>query len=175
MPLTSNPKSYGVREIKIISIPAGTTISLPAAQKLTIKEVLTSGELRGNDALVATAAFLSHVEWSLENGGMAFDAIKAMTGRTVTGTGTTPNQKNTITAKAGDSMPYFKILGKVLTDDGSDVHCIIYSAKLTDGFEGEWSDGEFFVQGCSGIGVADSAGKIYDLVHNETAAALPSS
>lgn len=172
MPLTSNPKNFGLRQITLVSIPAGTTVALPAAQTLSFKEVLTSGELRGNDATVAIAAFLDKVEWSLEAGGLSFDAIKAMTGRTVTASGTTPNQKNVITAKAGDAYPYFKIYGKVINDDGSDLHCLIYKAKLTDGLEGEWKDGEFFIQSASGVGVDDGT-KIYDLVHNETATTVP--
>jgi len=174
MPLTSNPKVFGLRQITLVSIPAGTTVALPAAQTLSFKEVLTSGELRGNDATVAIAAFLDKVEWTLESGGLSFDAIKVMTGRTVSASGTTPNQKNTILARAGDTYPYFKIYGKIMNDDGSDLHCLIYKAKLLDGLEGEWKDGEFFIQSASGIAVDDGS-KLYELVHNETATTVPAS
>jgi hypothetical protein len=172
MPLTSDTKPFGLRQITLVPLPSGTAVALPAAQTMSFKEALTSGELRGNDATVAVAAIVDKVEWELEAGGISFDAIKVMTGRTITASGTTPSQKNTILARAGDTYPYFKIYGKVINDDGSDLHVLIYKAKLTDGLEGEWSDGEFFIQSASGIAV-DNGTKLYELVHNETATTVP--
>ena len=172
MPLTSNTKPFGLRQVTLVPLPSGTAVALSAAQTLSFKEALTSGELRGNDATQAIAAITDKVEWSLEAGGISFDAIKVLTGRTIAGTGTTPNQKNTILARAGDTYPYFKIYGKVVNDDGSDIHCLIYKAKLTDGLEGEWKDGEFFIQSASGIAV-DNGTKMFELIHNETATTVP--
>ena len=172
MSLTSDIKPFGLRQITLVPLPSGTAVALSAAQRLNFKEALTSGELRGNDATVAIAAYLDKVEWELEAGGLSFDAIKVLTGRTITASGTTPNQKNTILARAGDTYPYFKIYGKVVNDDGSDLHCLIYKAKLLDGLEGEWKDGEFFIQSASGIAVDDGS-KLYELVHNETATTVP--
>jgi hypothetical protein len=174
MPLTSDVKPFGLRQITLVPLPSGTPVALTAAQTMSFKEALTSGELRGNDATVAIAAITDKIEWSLEAGGLSFDAIKVLTGRTITATGTTPNQKNTILARAGDTYPYFKIYGKIVNDDGSDIHILLNKCKLTDGLEGEWKDGEFFIQSAKGIAVDDGT-KIYDLVHNETAATVPAS
>ncbi len=172
MPLTSNVKPFGLRQITLVPLPTGTAVVLPAAQTLSFKESLISGELRGDDAVQAIAAITDKIEWSLEAGGISFDAIKVLTGRTIAATGTTPSQKNTITIAAGDTYPYFKIYGKIINDDGSDVHCLIYKAKLTDGLEGEWKDGEFFIQSASGIAISNGT-KIAELVHNETATTVP--
>jgi len=172
MPLTSNVKPFGLRQITLVPLPTGTAVVLPAAQTLSFKESLVSGELRGDDAVQAIAAITDKIEWSLEAGGISFDAIKVMTGRAIAATGTTPAQKNTMIIAAGDTYPYFKIYGKVLNDDGSDVHCLIYKAKLTDGLEGEWKDGEFFIQSASGIAISNGT-KIAELVHNETATTVP--
>ena len=174
MPLTSNIKPFGLRQITLVPLPSGTAVVLPAAQTLSFKESLISGELRGDDAVQAIAAITDKIEWSLEAGGISFDAIKVMTGRTITASGTTPAQKNTMLIAAGDTYPYFKIYGKVVNDDGSDVHCLIYKAKLTDGLEGEWKDGEFFIQSASGIAITNGT-KIAELVHNETATTVPAS
>jgi hypothetical protein len=174
MPLTSNTKPFGMRQITLVPLPSGTAVVLPSAQELKFAEQLTSGELRGDDAIQAIAATTSAVEWELTAGGLSFDAIKVMTGRTIATSGTTPNQKNTILARAGDTYPYFKIYGKVVNDDGSDIHCLIYKAKLTDGLEGEWKDGEFFIQSASGIAV-DNGTKLYELIHNESATTVPAS
>lgn len=174
MPLTSDIKPFGLREITLVPLPSGTAVKLSASQTLSFSEALTSGELRGNDATQAIAAYLDKVEWELEAGGLNFDAIKVLTGRTITASGTTPSQKNTILARAGDTYPYFKIYGKVINDDGSDVHCLIYKAKLTGGLTGEWKDGEFFIQGASGVAI-DNGTKLYELIHNETTASVPAS
>ncbi len=174
MPLTSNTKPFGLRQVTLVPLPSGTAVALSAAQTLSFKEALTSGELRGNDATQAIAAIVDKVEWSLEAGGISFDAIKVLTGRTITATGTTPAQKNTILARAGDTYPYFKIYGKIINDDGSDIHVLIYKAKLTDGLEGEWKDGEFFIQSASGIAIDDGS-KMFEMVHNETATTVPAS
>lgn len=174
MPLTGTTRPFGLREITLVPLPSGTAVKLPAAQTLSFKEALTSGEMRGNDATVSVVAITDKVEWELEAGGISLEAIKVLTGRTITATGTTPNQKNTILARAGDTYPWFKIYGKSVGDDAGDIQVLIYKAKLTDGLEGEFKDGEFFIQGCSGIAVDDGT-KLYEIVQNETAANVPAS
>lgn len=174
MPLTSTTRPFGMRQITVVPIPTGTAVQLPAARTLSFSESLTSGELRGNDATVAIAGFLDRVEWELESGGISLEALKVMTGRAIAASGTTPNQVNTMVAKAGDVYPYFKIYGKIINDDGSDVHILLHKCKLLEGLEGEFADGEFYIQNCSGIAIDDGT-KLYSIVHNETAANVPAS
>ena len=174
MPLTSSTKPFGLRQITLVPLPSGTAVVLPAALTLSFKESLISGELRGDDAVQAIAAITDKVEWSMEAGGLSFEAIKVMTGRTIAATGTTPSQKNTLTIAAGDNMPYFKIYGKVVNDDLSDVHALLHKCKLTGGLEGEFKEGEFYVQSCEGVAISNGT-KIAELVHNETATTVPAS
>lgn len=174
MPLTSNTKPFGLRQLTVVPLPSGTAVVLPSALTLSFKESLISGELRGDDAVQAIAAITDKIEWSLESGGISFDALKVMTGRTITTSGTTPAQKNIITIAAGDTLPYFKIYGKVVNDDGSDVHCLMHKCKLTGGLEGEFKDGEFYIQACEGVAISNGT-KIAELVHNETATTVPAS
>jgi hypothetical protein len=172
MALTGTIRPFGARQITLVPLPSGTAVALPAAQTLSFKEALTSGELRGNDSTVSVVAVTDKVEWSLEAGGISLEAIKVMTGRTIALTGTTPNQKNVILARAGDTYPWFKIYGKIVSDAADDVHVLIYKCKLTDGLEGEFKDGEFFIQSCSGIAVDDGT-KLYEIIQNETATTVP--
>ena len=174
MPLTSSTKPFGLRQITLVPLPSGSAVVLPAALTLSFSESLISGELRGDDAVQAIAAITDKIEWSLEAGGMSFEAIKVMTGRTIAASGTTPSQKNTLTIAAGDTMPYFKIYGKVVNDDGSDIHCLLHKCKLTGGLEGEFKEGEFYVQKCEGVAITNGT-KIAELVHNETATTVPAS
>ena len=62
MPLTSNTKPFGLRQVTLVPLPSGTAVALSAAQTLSFKEALTSGELRGNDATQAIAAITDKVE-----------------------------------------------------------------------------------------------------------------
>jgi hypothetical protein len=175
MALTGTIRAFGLRDVKITPLPSGTQVDLPNAMTMTFVERLTSGELRGDDATQAVVAMTDAVEWELEAGAISLEAWAAMTGRTITLTGTTPNQVNTYTANAGDVYPYFKIYGKSVGDGADDVHVKINKAKCTGGIEGEFKDGEFWVTKCSGIAIDPGATGIYDVVQNETATTLPAS
>jgi hypothetical protein len=167
MALIGTIRNFGLRDIKLTPIPAGTQVDLPAAMTLSFKEALVSGEMHGD-----VVAITDKVEWEIEAGGLSLEAVKVMTGRAIALTGATPNQKNVVLARAGDTMPYFKIYGKSVGDGIDDVHVLIYKAKLTEGLEGEWKDGEFYVQKCAGIAIDDGT-KLYEIVQNETGTTVP--
>lgn len=168
-------KPFGLREIKLVNMAGDTVVSLPAATKLGFQERLVSGEMRGNDVVQALVAITDAVEWSLENGGLSLEAWAMMTGRTVTETGTTPSQVNTMNIDGGQVYPYFKVYGKSIGENANDdIHVKLYKCKLTAPLEGEFTDGEFFVTSCSGLALPDGVNGIADVVQNETAAALPS-
>lgn len=172
MALAGTLRPFGLREITVKR--SGAPVKLPAAMTLSFKEVLNSGEMHGNDATQAVVAVADKVEWSLESGGISLEAFTEMTGRAIVLSGTGTTEVNTMTARAGDIYPYFEIRGRSVGDDSGDIHVILPKCKLTDGMQGEFKDGEFFVTSCSGIAVDDGTA-LYQLVQNETAAALPTS
>jgi hypothetical protein len=163
---------FGLREIKLVNA-AAASVTLNAAQTMTFKERIKSGELSGNDKTLAVVAFSDAVEWELEEGGISLAAYAMMTGRTAALTGTGTAELVTLNADAATAFPYFKIYGKSLGDAGDDVHVKVYKAKIIGGIEGQFADGEFFVSKCSGVAIDDGSTGIYDIVHNETTAALP--
>lgn len=184
MPLTDNSLPYGLRDIKITpytdaaGVTLGTTsIDLPAARTLSFTDTEDFEELRGDDQVVATHGNGSRVEWELESGGLPFAAFKAMAGGTITDNGTTPAQKRIYSKKVTDQRPFFRIEGQVISDNGGDLHCVIYRCKATGELSGEFSDGAFFLTSASGVGLAVPSGvnvdKLYDFVMNETAIAIP--
>ncbi len=178
MPLTVTPLPFGLRDIKIKPMAAGTetpgtAVDLPNAQTLSFSETSDSEELRGDDGLVAVHELGAAVDWELEAGGISFEAVKALYGGTITETGTTPNQKKTYAKLDTDIRPYAEIEGQVISDSGGDLHCIIYKAKATGELSGEFADGQFFITGASGRGIGTTAGrKLYDFVQNESATAI---
>jgi hypothetical protein len=162
---------FGLREVKLVGVSA--SISLNAAQTMTFKERVKSGELSGNDKTLATAASSDAVEWELEEGGISLAAYALLTGRAAVLDAGVGDSTLTLAAAAQVEFPYFKIYGKSVGDVGDDVHVKVYKAKVLGGIEGQFADGEFFVSKCSGVAIDDGANGIYDIVHNETAAALP--
>lgn len=172
MPLSGSLRPFGLRDIKITPISGGSQVDLPAAMTLSFKEVTTSGEMRGDDATVALVAFADRVEWELEAGGISLEAYAIMTGRTIVTSGTTPAQKNTLTAVAGEDYPYFKLYGQSIGDEGGDIHVLLPKCKIMEGIEGEFTDAEFYVTTCTGIAISDGT-KLYEIVQNETQTAVP--
>lgn len=168
-------KPFGLRDVKLTSIDGATQVDLPNSQTMRFSEVLTSGELRGDDATRSIVAYTDKVEWELSAGGISLEAYALMTGRSLATAGTTPNQTKTLTASAGDVFPYFKIYGKSVGDGADDIHVKIWKAKLMQPIEGTYQDGEFLVTSCSGVAIDDGSNGIFDIVQNETAANLPTS
>lgn len=163
----------GLSDIKVTNIAGSTQADLPAAQTLKFTERVVSAELRGDGKTIAVVSEVDAVEWELEAGGIPIDAYALMTGRTVITSGTTPGRDSTLTGAGAERLPYFKLYGKSLGDGTDDVHVKLFKCKLTKPMEGEFKDGEFFVTACSGIAIDDGTNGIYDIVMNETAAALP--
>ena len=165
-------KPFGIRDIKVTDISGTTQVDLPVAQKMACKERFVSAELHGDDSLKDVQTFTDALEWELEAGGIPLDAYAIMTGRSIATADTTPTETSTMVASAGDVMPYFKIYGKAI-DGAGDIHILIHKCKLNAPIEGEFADGSYYVTKASGLAIDDETTGIYEMVQNETAAALP--
>lgn len=165
---------YGLRDIKITSLDGATQVDLPAARTLTWSETSVSDELRGDDTIVSAIAFVEGLEWTLEAGGISLEAYALLTGETVVSTGVTPNRQQKITRQAGRSYPYVKVYGRSLGDQGDGAWILLNKVKVNT-MEGNMTNQEFYITNCSGTGIKDASGNLYDLIKLETDAALPTS
>lgn len=172
---------YGLREVKLTPLGVGggtpgTALKLPLSRTFEFSDTESFNQLRGDDGVAASHGDGCVVNWSLEAGGISFEAYAAMAGGAVVSTGVTPNVKKTYSKKTTDARPYFKAEGRALGDTGGDVHGIVYRAKATGDIGGTWGDGEFFLTKASGEGYGSlESGKTdlaYDFVGNETATAI---
>ena len=96
----------------------------------------------------------------------------ALSGGTITDSGTTPNKKRVFRKLGRQSRPWNLFEGQVISDSGGDVHAILYRCRATEELEGEFSDGEFFLTSGSGQALPllnDTMDVLYDIVQNETA------
>lgn len=183
MALAAVPLPYGLRDVKVQKLTddgtalVGAQIDLPYSRTFNFKETEEFEELRGDDQLVATHGAGPIVEWELESGGLSFEAVSAMYGGTVTTSGVSPNLKKRWRKLVTDTRPYFRVEGQSISDSGGDVHGIVYRCKATDDFEGEMSDGSFFLTSGKGQGMGNliagpDFGASYDFVQNETVTAI---
>lgn len=177
MALPTYALPYGLRDVKLKPYTTGETIGaavdLPASRVFSFSETEDFEELRGDDSVISTHGNGPTVDWSLEAGGISVDVYKVIAGGTVVSSGTTPNEKKTYTKLGTDARPYFQAEGQVIADNGGDFHAIVYKCKAEGEIGGEFSDTTFFLTSCSGRGIPRlDNGKVYDLVHNETAVAI---
>jgi hypothetical protein len=174
---------YGIRDIKVTpyTTPAadvlGTpSVDLPYARTLSWTETEDFEELRGDDQIITTKGKGPEVEWELEAGGISFEALKVIDGGTVTTSGVTPAEKKVYKKLVTESKPFFKIEGQVISDSGGDVHLVMDRCRASGDFEGEFTDGEFFLTACAGVAlgsnIATRLGVIFEFTQNETAAAI---
>lgn len=182
MPLgTAYP--FGMRDIKITPFTSaatetlGTPIDLPAARTLSFTEAESFEELRGDDKVITARGTGPGVEWELEAGGYTPAVVAAIYGGTLEETGVTPAQVSTLQKKATDSRPFFKAEGQAISDNGGDVHVVLYRCRATGDFEGEFADGSWFLTNASGSAFPSQAAAtedvLYDIVYNETETAIP--
>lgn len=174
--MTDPTLPYGLRDVRLTPYNAagvlGTGVDLPISQTLSFSEAEEFEELRGDDALAAVRGQGPTVEWDLEAGGISLAAWAVLAGGTLTTSGTAPARKTTVAKLGTDVRPYFKIEGQAISDSGGDFHVVIYKARCNDAIEGTLEGGTFFVTSCSGIAIADSGNKLYDIVRNEAAVAI---
>lgn len=164
---------YGCREVRVKN-GAAASVKNNAAQTLKFKESITSANLMGNDTVVATKTFVTHMELEFEAGGMDLDFYAALTGRTVTTTGTGSAEIATLPITGGESFPYVALYGKMLGEGTDDLHVKFLKCKVTE-IDGEFKEGGFSVSKCKLVAIPDSAAsnKVAELVANETATTLP--
>lgn len=181
MALPAYAQPYGLRDVKLTPLGAdgstpGTAVDLPASQTFKFSESEDFEDLRGDDKLIAQHGSGPVINWELESGGISLEAYAVMAGGTVTTSGTTPNIKKTYKKSALQQRPYFKAEGQAISDNGGDLHGIVYKCKATDDLEGEMADASFWVSSAGGIGLASTESghtdDLYDFVHNETAVAI---
>lgn len=176
MALANNVLPFGLRDVKLTPYDdagaLGTAVDLPASQTFSFTESEDFEELRGDDGVIAIRGKGASVEWSLEAGGISFEAWKVLAGGTITSSGTTPALKKSFKKNVGDVRPYFKAEGQSISDSGGDFHGVVFKARASDSLEGEQADGEWWVSSASGQGIPNATGDLYEFIQNETAVAI---
>jgi hypothetical protein len=179
MALAGTRLPYGLRDVKVATLDnagvKGTLVDLPNAQTFEFQESTETQELRGDDVVVAQRTTVSGVEWTLDSGGISFEAYSVIAGGTVSSTGVTPNVIKKWRRMGTDSYPDFYLEGQAMSESGGDNHTIIHRAKANQ-ISGSHTDQEFWVSHAEGTGIATltaaNVGAVWDMVANETATTI---
>lgn len=173
---------YGLRDLELKPITAvatetlGTILDIPASRVFSFTDAEEFTELRGDDHVVTSRGKGATCTWELEAGGYSADVAKSIVGGTLTDSGTTPSQKRVIDKKWSDARPWFQIEGQIISDNGGDIHGLLYRCRCTSDVKREFKDGEWHLTNCSGIALPSlsvaNADKLYTITYNETAAAI---
>lgn len=167
---------FGMRDCKIYpytdaqgTILAEEGFDLPVAQTFSFADSEDYTDLRGDDELVATHGNGAQVNWSLEAGGIDLRVWAVFTGGQIIESGTTPNRTITLRKCSDDARPYFKVVGKIMSESGGDIDAVVYRAKCNGDISGQFGDGQFFVTSADGIGLPMPGSRLlYDIVQHET-------
>lgn len=171
---------YGLRDVKIYPYLdeqgtqlATTGFDLPNAQTFSFADSETYTDLRGDDELIATHGNGAQVKWTLEAGGIELQVWAVLTGGQIIESGAAPNRKITLRKCSDDTRPYFKVVGKIMSDSGGDVDSVVYRAKCNGDIRGQFGDGKFFVTAADGVGLPMPGSRLlYDIDQHETATYL---
>lgn len=179
MALAGHRMPYGMRDIKVATLDnagvKGTLVDLPAAQTLEFTEETASQVLRGDDQVMAQRVTIDNVSWSIDAGGISFEAYTVIAGGAITSTGSTPNVKKQWRRMGTDAYPDFFVEGQSLSESGGDHHIVFHRAKATQ-ISGTLQDQEFWISHAEGNAIATltaaNVGAVWDHVANETATAI---
>jgi hypothetical protein len=170
---------YGLRDIKVATLDntgvKGTLVDLPAAQTLEFQEETASQVLRGDDTTIAQRVTIDNVSWTLDSGGISFEAYTVIAGGAVSSTGTTPAVVKKWRRMGTDSYPDFFLEGQSMSESGGDNHIVFHRSKATQ-ISGTHQDQEFWISHAEGNAIATltaaNLGAVWDMIANETAATI---
>lgn len=175
MPALGTNEPFGLNDLNVVNSGGTASADIPNASVCEVTPRFQTGELRGDDKLVAVASRLEALDWHIAAGGFDMDAAAIILGYSVSSTGSTPNQTDTFTVTGGACMPWFKLNGKALGEDcTSDLHIQIAKAKITSMGSLKLENGQFMFTDMSGIAIDDGT-DVFEIIQHETAAALPTS
>ncbi|MGC9001250.1 hypothetical protein [Caldisericum sp.] len=168
--------------LKDLEFKVGTTLTkIRGAMELSIDVAGDNQLIRGDDGVIAYAAQKTYAKVSVKQAVMSLTALAALTGNTVTETGTTPNTVDTFSFTAGavpsgtltGQVKFVKSITGVSGTLPADAHIVIPiftidPSSLKIGVKiGTENSVDF-----AGVAIPDANGIIYQIVFHETETAI---
>jgi hypothetical protein len=153
----------------------GSAIDIPDMTGVTLSGDTDIKERRGDGVVRDSRQILTGVTLAFTNTALPLDALAVIQGGTVVDSGSGTSEVATYTLSKGNTPKYLKFEAQC-TDAGTglgDFHLVAYKCKLTNFVEIGLTDDDFQTYSWElGVVARDSDDKYYDLVLNETVAAI---
>ncbi len=161
---------FGLREVTILEASGGSH-ALDAERLLVWRWRYDTDEMHGEDRIVAVGSRIIGYDFELEEGGISLALYAALVGGNLSATGATDYY---LRRDAGEAVPYLTIRGRAISEDGGDTEVTLKKCKVTDGPEGRFEKGLFYLTKCSGVGIADATSdkRFIEIRQKSVAAAL---
>jgi hypothetical protein len=131
--------------------------------------------MRGDDVVVAKRVTIDSIDWTLESGGISYEAAVVMFGGAIVSSGVTPNQLKSYTRLYTDSYPDFYAIGQAMSETGGDLHLCLFRNKANQ-LSGTLQDQEFWVTHAEGSALpslnSTDLNKAWAFIQHETAVAV---
>lgn len=174
----TDAKIYALTSDTSGTITYGAGIDIPFIQSAPITYNVATDQLPGDGVIGDIYSQIQSVSSELKLGHVSLDVLNLITAGTITASGTTPNQKQTLTVTSG-SCPYFKIEGaskyaNTGTQDVKDAHFTIQKAKVSGDIKINWTNDGYCDLSFPIIGIIPTCTTItmMPVVFNETAATI---
>lgn len=166
---------FGLRRLVVTNSAGTLQEQLEAGQSFSFEPEFRVGEQFGDDALKAVISFIIGGSGEFSAGALSTAAIAIITGKTLSVSGSNPNEITELKWSAGDVMPYFKVYGLARDEGGGDIHILLSKVKLVGGLSLAIEDNEFVTPGFEVRVVDDGTNGVARILQHQTTTTLPTS
>lgn len=169
---------FGIDSINVYPLTGdtpGSAVPVPIGRTFSIEPDEETKELTGYNAVAASTTTQLSGEVTLEYGGTDLALLAAITGATLSTSGSTPNQIKTLDIGAASvTRPYVMVIGRSLGDDGGDLWLKCWKVKFAVP-PMTLEESEYGVQTLTGTAVRNGSGKFYSIIQHETITTISTS
>lgn len=180
------PRGYGevifsltdltVATFNVLTGVVGTGVDLPEQQTLEFGFEADTDRIKATGAYRHKLTVITHGVFTLAAAGIPYAALATITNMTRTSSGSAPNRQQTGRFQVGGAgLPYFAIAGKMVGEQGDDLHVGLICCKLDAPPKWKFEQNKYAISECKGECISpyeDDSKQLVYLEAHETAAAI---
>lgn len=157
---------FGLRDVKIAAWNStgsyGTLYDVPSVSSFSFNINTVNAQLEGDDIITDTHAVAVSSQVTMRFGSVSFPVYAVLTGATTVTYNSGASDELQVQQISDLSFPFFGVLGKALSTDGSGAfHIFIPKVKIMEGFQVTMEYGNYVIPEVSGMAVKDGGWGIY--------------
>lgn len=151
MALTTVTKVFGIDDLQLFPITAdtsttytaGSAIDVVGVKKLSIDFQIDEKDLTGDEVVLDVHSKIKKATFSVDYGKMSLDVLAKVLGADLVASGTTPNQKQTLSLLDSNLPGYFQMQGKIRDVEAGSLKIVLFKCKCSaspiGGNEGDYA------------------------------------